>query len=549
MKKIYLYALILVIAVSSCKKFLEENSQNDSYIESVSDLDELLIGECYSLWHQTPTVLNILNYGSFDWLPWLHVMDDDASEFAYNTWPGGTPSGPMGPVRELIAGFHYWQPQPFSTQKGDEATDINWAKYYRRVAVLNGIILQIPALSGKSDKQDAQLKRIEGEAYYLRAFNYFMLVNIYGAPYKVSTAATDPGVPLKLSPDVEDKFFKRNSVKEIYDQMVSDLKHAGLCLKGVKQASKYRANQAAAYTLLSRVCLYMEDYQQTITYADSVINSGDYTLNNLNGYVTGVSFNKTESPEVIFSQGDHGGYLNFFVMGNDYTSFGTSSFGYASSYCASDELVGLYNKNDIRRDAFFSLSSVTRRWIVRKYRRPLENEAKALINPSTNTVISKVSSGGEVSDKYMLRLSEDFLNKAEAQVMLGREAEARATVQQLRSNRFTASNLTAITASGTELISFIRDERRRELCFEGHRWFDLRRYGVNSVNAFSKTIRHYRYEYRAGQNDMVAVGFYELKPYDQDKAAYIIPVPNNEIDFNQGNIVNAIRTDREATKL
>ncbi len=84
-----------------------------------------------------------------------------------------------------------------------------------------------------------------------------------------------------------------------------------------------------------------------------------------------------------------------------------------------------------------------------------------------------------MKDEYVIRLPEILLNKAEALAALGRNEEAINTIQELRKKRFRPEHLTAITETGAGLVQFIREERRRELCFEWHRWFDLRRYAVN----------------------------------------------------------------------
>ena len=147
-----------------------------------------------------------------------------------------------------------------------------------------------------------------------------------------------------------------------------------------------------------------------------------------------------------------------------------------------------------------------------------------------------------MSDKFAIRLPEAYLNKAEALACLHRDAEAIATLDELRALRFSPKDFKATDKSGDDLINFIRDERRRELCFEGHRWFDLRRYAVNSVCPFEKEIRHISY---LNTNGTVSTeGVYVLQPYSQDKAAYVLPIPQDAIDFNKGNLSNEVRPER-----
>ena len=89
-----------------------------------------------------------------------------------------------------------------------------------------------------------------------------------------------------------------------------------------------------------------------------------------------------------------------------------------------------------------------------------------------------------------MRSAEAYLNEAEAAAYLGNEDEARRVLNLLRANRFSSSANSEVTASGADLITLIRNERRRELALEGHRWFDLRRYMVCSVQPENHAITH-----------------------------------------------------------
>ena len=146
----------------------------------------------------------------------------------------------------------------------------------------------------------------------------------------------------------------------------------------------------------------------------------------------------------------------------------------------------------------------------------------------------------------MMRIAEIYLNKAEALAVLGRNGEAISTLQELRKNRFSTTP-PGPPAGGEELVKFIRDERRRELCFEGHRWFDLRRYAVNSKYSFTKSIRHNSYAYNAALESYVQ-GYYELKPYPQDAAAYVVPLHPLEIEFSRKTLSNQERPARPLIK-
>ncbi|RZS75930.1 RagB/SusD family nutrient uptake outer membrane protein [Pseudobacter ginsenosidimutans] len=484
---------ILFVCTSSCKKFLATYSQNNSFIESAADLDELLVGEVYA------------DYLQFNTPEMLHVMDDDiAAIIPENTYNATHESG-----------FHYWQLQPRMNTDGKIVqSDIFFNGLYNRIARINSILHNVPLLEEKGEPA-ATLKRISGEAFFLRAYYYFMLVNTYGKPYKSATASTDFGVPLKTDPVIKDQFVVRSTTKQVYDQIIADLLEAEKALAGANASSTIRVNQAAAQALLSRVYLYMENYERAIYYADQVINTGTYHLKDLNSYNTGEDFLNRNAEEVIFTMGS--GAVVPYLMALDY------DIPSKPAYKASENLLLSYSPADLRLQVFFQRSSrgemrVAKRRIIR--------------NPAAD----------DAGDIFLLRLSEMFLNKAEALAALDRSEEARNTLQEFRKTRFKPSELPPVDATGAALVNAIRDERRLELCLEVHRWFDLRRYAVNSKYPFSKSITH-RSVVFAG-NGYIDNGYYELGPYEQDAAAWIVPIANDEIEFNNGLLTNEPRPAR-----
>ncbi len=93
------------------------------------------------------------------------------------------------------------------------------------------------------------------------------------------------------------------------------------------------------------------------------------------------------------------------------------------------------------------------------------------------------------------------------------------------------------------MIRLIRKERRREFCFEGQRWFDLRRYAVSSKFPETKSIKHVVYDYAYGDKSTPGVyrGYYQLPDYPD--GGWVLPIPTQEIEQTEGSIVN---NDRES---
>jgi tetratricopeptide (TPR) repeat protein len=482
---------ILAISSLSCKKFLSSYSQNNSFIETEGDLDELLVGTAY---YNQNAGAELMHY----------AMDDDAQI---------TPTQ-QNHDYELPTGWHYWQAEPRLTTAGKLAiTDVFYNDLYSRIAGINTILHNVAEL-GKKTESSAILKRISGEAHYLRAAYYFMLVNLYGKPYRTSTATTDFGIPLKTEPAIKDQFVSRNTTGEVHQQILKDLLDAEQELAGMNRGSTIRASQQAAQALLSRVYLFMEEYENSSLYADKVIDSHLYEVKDLNNHTAGEDFLLRNSPEVIFTMG--GCYMSGIM---DITiDKPTRPF-----YRASEDLALSYSSDDLRLKIFLKQNSQGYYRVAKKRK-------------SNNVTVD------DVSDMFLVRLSEMYLNKAEALAALGRSEEARTSLQELREKRFQPGSIAPVSEDGAALVQRVRDERRMELCFEGHRWFDLRRYAVNSKYPFSKTIRHRSIIFTG--NGYTENGYYELGPYEQDAAAYIVPIAGDEIEFNKGLITNEQRPVR-----
>ena len=525
LKNIYQIAILcgLLVTSAACGDFLEEYSQNQAYVENVTNLDELLIGEGYFEGGLTSQYFsndqasaywtNISNTASW-FFPYIHLMDDDVEEFV-----NGIPAETSNYIRLNAYNIYRWQPDPFRNVENNEFIDKNWAEMWSRIAAMNSIIYQLTQIDIDKDEEATAL-RVEGEARFLRAQFYFWMANIYGQPYCKATAATDPCIPLKTSEDIEDIYFSRATAEKVYGQMVEDLTRATECLRGVRQITKYRTNQAAAFTLLSRVHLYMENYEAAVAAADSALTLG-YKLEDMRSFQEGDKVVELKSTETIFT---HGLYLMHFLHPDALQgSVPWMGWGvYCSGYTSSMDLIGSYDEHDLRLKTFFT-------------QRP-----KATV--TSYRCVKSADWANEVSDKFAIRLPEVYLNKAEALACLRRNEEARTTIDELRALRFEKANFKPLDKSGDELIDAIRDERRRELCFEGHRWFDLRRYAVNSVHPFEKEIRHKSILYT--NKTVTTEGEYVLQPYSQDKAAYVLPIPDDAIDFNKGNLSNEVRPAR-----
>ena len=306
-----------------------------------------------------------------------------------------------------------------------------WRTFYEVLFIANYVI------ESKDEIEDAtqdEINQMVGEAYMLRAYMHFLLVNMYGEPYTNCDPATSKAIPLKLNSSVEETPF-RNTVGEIYDSVLSDMEQAeGLINKETWDSGyTYRFNRLSVDALRSRVYLYMGDWAKSLQYSESVLDRKD-NLTDMSGNVLP---NHYLSDEAIVSLEQ--------VLTASYKNAGR----------VSDALYRSYVSGDLRRTKFYKATT------------------------ASNVQVTK---GGDNTFRCTFRVGEMYLNAAEASLMTGEGGmeKARTRLLQLMKTRYNQTTYTtketAVNAmNSTELLDEIYAERFRELAFEGHRWFDLRR--------------------------------------------------------------------------
>ncbi|GAA3929637.1 RagB/SusD family nutrient uptake outer membrane protein [Chitinophaga oryziterrae] len=520
--------LTCLLSLSSCSKFLEEYTTDQKYASTTADLESLMIGEAFfpnvqlSIYSQA--TLSDLSSDQAVFAPWLHVMDDDSETFLADY----VETSQATPLYKL-SGFHNWSQAPAIDILNATWEETAWRKLYKRIGALNAILFQAAKLAATT-APDEQLKHIRGEAYFLRGYYYFMLQNIYGSPYRKSTAATDEGVPVKISEKIDDQYFTRDNNEKVYNQIIADLNEAATYLQDYNPDNRIRVGIATVKALQSRVYLYTEQYDKVVEVLKDFESMG-YSLTDLNQYVAGTSFSYRGSSEAIFTMSS---YVIPGVFMNDSLSAWSGNDNRASAFKASDDLMSTYDTADLRRDAFFIRATKSKAWLPAKYRD-----------------YNKYNDPAQVSCIFYIRYAEVVLNRAEALAMMGSDGEARVELENLRMKRFRNASADQIPSSNEALVDFIRAERRRELCFEGQRWFDLRRYTVNSKYPLPSTftIRHPAYSYDAQSNTHTQVGNYILKSITEDGPAWQVPIPDYAIEFNRGSLKNPIRSVRQIQPL
>jgi len=173
-----------------------------------------------------------------------------------------------------------------------------WMLAYKVIGMSNTVIESVET----NALTDAESLQLAGEAYFMRALMHLHMVTLFAKPYCEGT--DNLGVPLRLKSDVN-ATVTRATVGEVYNQIAADLNKAGELLDVKSRGNHGYPNRAAAYGLLTRVKLYMKDYQGVIDAANLATNNADVaSMLTVTGNDFGVYFaNAKTSDETLFCIG------------------------------------------------------------------------------------------------------------------------------------------------------------------------------------------------------------------------------------------------------
>ncbi|RAJ73465.1 SusD-like starch-binding protein associating with outer membrane [Chitinophaga dinghuensis] len=378
------------------------------------------------------------------------------------------------------------------------SSDPLWEPAYSHIYTYNVVINNIMSVT---DAGDTEKKQLRAEALFGRAFEYLTLVNAYAKHYNPATAATDLGVPIILSEDIN-ATYKRNSVAEVYDRIKVDLEAA---LKDLpeKTANIFHPNRSVGFSFLSKMYLYMGKYDEALTNARAALalnsNLIDYTLyTTQNGVTFGrvclISNKDTRFPDAQLSNE------------SVWVRFGSSSSSSVNAevYVSSD-LLSVFSKNlpsgavDQRKNLFFC-DGVSNFGL-----KPVNFPGRVLYAPYIDFNLG-------------LSSADMILIAAECEARVGDKDQAVKYLNTLRDKRI-KNNQQLAAATKDDALNLVLEERRRELCFIGcNRLIDLKR--LNMDTRLAKTITHTQ-----------GTKTWSLPPNDN---RYILPVPPKTLEFNSG---------------
>ncbi len=435
--------LLFVFLLSSCEKgFLDEKPDQSLVVPTtLSDMQALLDN------------VAIMNYGAG--LPILASDDYTVSRSTLNSFSTAAERN----AYVWAADIH----------EGGVSED--WNALYQQIFYANVVMDGLQKVEVNSAQQ-SEWNRLMGSALFFRAYAFYQLAEEFAAPYDASAAATLPGIPVKLSSDVNERP-GRGTIASVYQSVQSDFTKA-LNLLPVRQAVATRPGRHAVWALLARIDLTMQNYKEAKRFADSCISFSPALIDFNTLSTSSTRPIALDNAETIF---------NYYMI--DY------SFAASASISISPEIQSSYDDHDLRKLIYF------------------RSRGNNVFNFKGNYTGNRLLFTGLATD-------EVYLIRAECLARLNDIGSAMADLNTLMKMRwdnkavfpgFSAEN-------SNEALQKILTERRKELITRGTRWSDLRR--LNQDSRFAVTLS------RSLDNDT-----YDLPPGDD---RYTFPIPQNEIN-------------------
>lgn len=489
-----LCAAVMAAGLSSCgsewlDQFPADGVDAETAIQTVGDLDGARTGMYAGLKGNS----NMTNYYAANMFVYGEVHGEDI-QYEFN---GGSNR----------ASFYYYM--EYKTADDFTRTNSVWQSPYVVIGRANRIIEGAETIAD-DDEDKWYADQLLNEAKVLRALALFDLTRIYGKPYTMDNGAS-LGVPVITTSIEANEKPSRSSVKDCYTQIVKDLTEAIASNALAEDDSEpCYINLWAAKAILSRVYLYMGLNDEALSVAEDIIQNSPYELWTVDQYANAWSENSaSHGNEVIFEIAitntddwtDRNGIAYL------YAEDSSKSPGYGDMVATKSFVEMLKSDpNDVRNDVF----------VVAE-----DPDLDALFEGNKVYLNKFPPVNGDVryADIPLLRLSEVYLNAAEAAFASNKKDKAADYLNAIIQNRTTDASKSVTAGDITAERIYI--ERRKELVGEGHRFFDAMRRG--------ETITRYTSEADKGWHDVLKA---EARSYDRNSPLALPAIPQYERNAN-----------------
>lgn len=336
-----------------------------------------------------------------------------------------------------------------------------WQQHYRVIARANDVIAAVPGVPGTGFTA-AERAQFIAEAKFLRALAHFQLVNLFAQPFNLSSG-TNLGIPIVITPFTGTVTFPaRNTVAEVYTQVIKDLTEAAADLPATyanATSTRGRATKGAAQALLSRVYLYKGDFANAATNAKLVLDASS-TYAPAGNYTFWTSKNTSEDVFTIQNSAVDNGRTG---TGGWASWHRPAANGGRGDIKFSAELIAAYTAES--GDLRYNLKSAgtgadnNPATFSTKWSDAVNNADNAPVIRTTEIVLNYVEAKAEVDNA----VSQDLIDR----------------MNVLRTRAGLPNWTLATFATKSDFVDAVLNERWKELAFEGHRRMDLLRRGKN----------------------------------------------------------------------
>ena len=386
----------------------------------------------------------------------------------------------------------------FILQPGSDTPDTIWRSRYRVIAQINIVLEAIERLNF-TEEEMVEINHIKGQLFALRALSHFDLFMYYTSDYQDPNALSAINVDFVTEPT---DIAPRNSASETIAFIKNDLDNADLFLdpNNSDSTNNIFLNNDAVKAMRAKLAIVTGDVATAMSMSSQLVN--DYPLANTTQYFT--MFNDGDDTEVIFK---------------------------LSRLAGDRQVAGLYYFNLVAPDggAYIELSNgLLNQFDANDVRLTVNVNAQSVINgvndPTNLLLINKYPGSGDgplINDIKLFRSSEMLLIRAEAEARNGMLNDAAASIQELRTARyFGPPPAMPVFNTLNDALNEILEERRKELCFEGHRYLDLKRIGQEIGVGISREMV---------DCDSFSSPNCVLPPGD---FRYTLPIPTSEVEGN-----------------
>lgn len=440
----WIACLLLIFTFGSCDKYLDENPDMRTEINTVEKVGQLLVTA----------------YPQYDYL----LFTELASDNSVDKGPG------VGNINDIGRDSYFWDEVMQTT--GNNAPNTYWNAAYAAIAAANQALVSIEENDFGTIGQ-----QYKGEALLARAYAHHMLVSLFSRAYQINGDNSSPGIPYVTEPEKTIfQQYERGTVKSVYENIEKDLLEGLDLVRGLSfKAPKFHFNMQAAYAFAARFYLFKGEYEKVIKYVGDIFPDNNFreNLRPVANRLRTIEF--ADAPrEFMNSERPYN-----LLLANVYSSFasitGNGRYGFG-----------------VAGQALLNSTTVAGKEFYQRYGSYGDDKLTVTKYPGLFYVTNPLSNiGYNYTIQCLFSVDEALINRAEAYANLEQYDLALKDLNDFASVRIQDYNASSHQITNQKILSFydtdnlkegfvqtILDFRQRAFMHEGLRWLDINRLNI-----------------------------------------------------------------------